>query len=269
MGTSVAPVARRLLRSFGGLQRDAAGGVTLLAYHLVAGGTSSPVDLSRSTFERHLETLPELGRVVPLERALERLRSEREPSDEHWIVLTFDDAFRNFYDQAWPLLADRHLPATLYVPTGFLDGTSPSPLTGAEELPPATWAQLRELSRSGRLTLGSHSVSHPDLRSLDTSSRRAELEESRRQIEAETGQTADSFCYPRALWSAAVRADVAAIYASATIAGGRRNRPDRHDPHALFRLPLRRDMPGELFDVLKKPLWLEEWAASRLRGLRG
>ncbi len=244
----------------------ATGGITILAYHLVGAGTKAAVDLPADAFRTQLDELAASGRALPLSRALERLAAGRRDRD-HRIALTFDDAFRNFYEVAWPLLRERRLPAVLYVPVGFVDGSAPAPLAGAEHLPAMSWEQIREVAASGLVTIGSHSSSHPDLRRLSDRVCREELDGSRRRLERETGNAVTSFCYPRALWSPRVKALAAQTYDSAVAAGGRRNRPGHFDRYRLSRLPLRRDMPWSLTPMLESSVWLEEWAAAGLRRL--
>lgn len=243
----------------------ASGGVTILAYHLAGAGTSAPVDLPADTFRAQLDEIAAGGGALPLARALELLSSGG--GGPHRIVLTFDDAFGNFFEVAWPLLRERRLPAVLYVPVGFVDGSAPAPLAGAEHLPAMSWDEIREVAASGLVTIGSHSSSHRDLRRLSERACREELAGSRRRLEREIGVSVTSFCYPRALWSPSVRALVAEVYDSAVVAGGRRNRPRGFDRHRLSRLPLRRDMPASLAPMLDRPVWLEEWAAAGLRRL--
>ena len=265
MGKTIESLGRRALRALGGALPASRGGVTVLAYHLVGGGTGGPVDLPLAVFRDHLDRLADSGRVVSLERALTSLECGA-PGD-HRIVITFDDAYRNFFEVAWPLLSERRLPATLYVPTGFVNGSAPAPLTGAESLPAMTWEQVRELAASDLGTVGSHSVTHPDLRRLPATACRDELADSKDILEQRGDTVVDSFCYPRALWSPRVKRQVAAIYGSAVAGGGRRNRPERFDRHRLFRLPLRSDMPTHLGALLEPRVWLEEWAASHARRL--
>ena len=265
MGVALDMLGRRALRALGATVPRSGGGVTVLAYHLVGAGTGSPVDVPAERFREQLDRLAGTRRVIPLERALERLA--RGDADEHSLVLTFDDAFLNFYEVAWPLLAERRLPFTLYVPCGFVDGSTPAPLRGAEALPPMGWSQIREIAEAPLGSVGSHTLTHPDLRGLSDAACRAELAGSRRLLERRCGTPVGSFCYPRALLSARVVRRVAAIYDSAVAAGGRRNRPRSFDPHRISRLPVRRDMPADLISLCARPVWLEEWAADQARRL--
>ena len=225
------------------------------------------MDLPLEVFRKHLRELSASGRVVSLKSALTRLRSGA-GDDRHRLVLTFDDAFANFREVILPLLVEYGLPATLYVPTGFIDGDRPSPLGGAEDHRPMTWRQLADAAATGLVELGSHSVTHPDLRGLDAEGLRFELEESRRRIETETGCRCEGFCYPRALWSESVRRATSRVYSYAVAAGGRRNRSNGWHPFSLSRHPVRCDMPADLAYLTRGELLVEEWLADRMRRRR-
>lgn len=256
---------RRLVRALQTLVPAASGpGCTVLCYHLVEAGTGSPVDLPESMFRRHLEELAEGAEVVALERAAEEVRSDgRRPR----VALTFDDAYRNFHEAAFPVLAELGLPATLFVPVGFVEGECPPPLAAAP-LPAASWGELAELAASGLVTFGSHTWSHPDLTALPATEVDDELHRSRELLEDRLGRPVRSFCYPRARWSRAVEARVRRHYELAVIGGGGRFGGRRRDPYRIERISLRADGPRSLAPVLRARVWLEERVADRLRRLR-
>lgn len=59
--------------------------------------------------------------VVSLDEALERLGEAK--AGRRFVVFTFDDAYRDNLEHALPILRRQDCPFTLYVPTGFVDGT--------------------------------------------------------------------------------------------------------------------------------------------------
>lgn len=112
------------------------------------------------------------------------------------VALTFDDAFENFVTRAWPLLLELDLPATVFVPTGHVGRTNAWESGGPlPELPILQWEALARLAEAG-LSLGSHSVSHPDLRRLDDATLREEIAGAAARIRSETGREARAFAYP-------------------------------------------------------------------------
>ncbi len=266
MTASLIPALRRVSRQGQRLLGASPPGVTILAYHLVEAGTGSPVDLPLAAFRRQLEELAERAEVVPLSRAAEDLVNGEAPARDR-VVLTFDDAFANFAESAWPALDQLDLPVTLFVPTDFLDGRGAAPLSGAEALPPVSWSWLADAVATGRLELGSHSRSHPDLRRLPVSGLDAELADSRQRIVERTGFDPRHFCYPRALWSGRVERSVARVYRGAVIGGGRKNRPGV-SPWRLQRVSVRRDGPASPASLVRAPVVLEEWLADRARRWR-
>ncbi len=58
--------------------------------------------------------------IVSLDEALERLASSKK--GRPFVVLTFDDAYRDNLQYALPILRAHEAPFTLYVPTAFVDG---------------------------------------------------------------------------------------------------------------------------------------------------
>lgn len=240
-------------------------GVCVLTYHLIGGGTGTTVDLSESVFRTHLEQLQSHFEVCSLRSALEYLGGP--PRSGIRVVLTFDDAYRNFHERAWPILERLRLPAVLYAPHGFVAGTAPSPLRGAEGLPACTWSQLRELVASGLIEVGSHSLSHRDLGRATPAELEREVVSSRRALEDELRVPVDSFCYPRGRTSTGAERLVTATYRSAVVGGGGRIVQGAWSPHRLPRLPLRVDTPS-IVDVVRQRVWLEESVASVVRQFR-
>ena len=245
-------------------------GVTILGYHLVGAGTSSSVDLSSAAFVAQMRELADFAEVISLQEAVGWLRGLTEPAPAAGeprprVVLTFDDAYANFSESVFPVLRDFAFPAVLYVPTDFVDGTSDGPLTGADHLPPCSWAQLGELVDSGLVTVGSHTCCHRDLRRLSYEDVERELLRSKRTLEERLGVSVESFCYPRAQWNARTEELVQRHYRTAVVAGGAKAYPRDWRPHRLPRIPIRNDAPVSLSPVLGQRFWLEEWVADRWR----
>jgi peptidoglycan/xylan/chitin deacetylase (PgdA/CDA1 family) len=242
------------------------GGVTILTYHLVGGGTSSVVDLPLDVFRRQLSELRDVADVLSLDAAVRRLErgtATARPS----VVITFDDGFDNFRTHAWPFLKATAMPCTFFVPVGFVEGHATTPLRGVHDLNPISWSALRDLAADPLVTIGSHSWCHRDLRSLDTDVLRSDLRRSRDRLQECTGRAIEHFCYPQAKFSRAVETEVASLYRTAVISGGRTNFCGRFHPLRLGRIPLRRDMPARLHAVVGSTVWLEELAASYARAL--
>lgn len=100
------------------------GALRVLAYHRVAHPDRTPdlepalVSAVPEHFKRQMEHLAGRYRVISLDRALESFRNGR-ALPRRAVLLTFDDAYRDFAEHAWPVLKELGLPATLFVPTAY------------------------------------------------------------------------------------------------------------------------------------------------------
>lgn len=101
------------------------------------------------------------------------------------VVLTFDDGYRDFYTDAFPILKKYQVKATEYVISGFLN--LPNNLTKE---------QLKEVAQSGLVEIGAHTVHHLALGGANAKKAQGEIESSKIQLEQEINQPVVSFAYP-------------------------------------------------------------------------
>jgi peptidoglycan/xylan/chitin deacetylase (PgdA/CDA1 family) len=109
-------------------QRRAVGGrrVLILSYHRPVARLSDDeaqtvptLNITRSTFKKHLELLGEEHDFASLDHALDVL-SGRAVARRDLAVITFDDGYRGVYQHAFPVLEELGAPAVVYVPSGFV-----------------------------------------------------------------------------------------------------------------------------------------------------
>jgi peptidoglycan/xylan/chitin deacetylase (PgdA/CDA1 family) len=116
---------------------------------------------------------------------------------EGTAVLTFDDGWRSSLTGALPLLRAFGVRATFFVCPGLWGAQHPDVDGEAGRL--LDESEARALHESG-MELGSHTLSHPDLRLLDEDELRRELVESKRSLEGLTGEPCRLFAYPYGLF---------------------------------------------------------------------
>jgi len=126
-----------------------AGEIPVFTYH----------EISAAELDADLGFLERNGyRTLSLDDYHERMRDPRLGRDK-CVLLTFDDARRNFWDVAFPVLARRGARAALFVPTYWIGERN---VSAREATPPGfmTWEQLRECSTSGLVDVESHAHRH-------------------------------------------------------------------------------------------------------------
>jgi peptidoglycan/xylan/chitin deacetylase (PgdA/CDA1 family) len=117
------------------------------------------------------------------------------------IVLTFDDGYRDFYDQAWPVLKQYGLKASSAVITTFIDKGDRG------DTMYMNWNMVKELDRSGMVEIASHTLSHPDLSRTAPAQRWQELSQSKQIIEQQIGHPCTAFVYPSGKYDGATVSD--------------------------------------------------------------
>ena len=106
------------------------------------------------------------------------------------IVLTFDDNYQGFYDNAYPLLKAHHFPAAMFVHTNYVGDKK-------GDHPHMDWPTLQLLDKDGLVTIGSHTLSHPDdITKLTPEQQEEEMAKSKAKLESKLGHTVPYFAYP-------------------------------------------------------------------------
>ncbi|MFN8037020.1 MAG: polysaccharide deacetylase family protein [Acidimicrobiia bacterium] len=158
----------------------------ILCYHSVGTPEWGVNDIAPERFEHHLRDALELGY---------RFRPARELADgavdDRSLAITFDDGVHTVLTAAAPILADLGIPWSVFVVTEWADGRHP--YLPADRF--LDWADVRRLAEIG-VTIGSHSVSHPDCATLSSADLTRELADSRARIEQQTGRAVDEFAIP-------------------------------------------------------------------------
>ncbi len=217
----------------------------VLAYHDIV-EAETPVQgdrslhLRRSDFACQLDLLLDYCEVVPLDRVL-----VHEPARKPRVAITFDDAYRGAVTHGVAELAERGLPATIFVAPAFLGGHSfwwdaladtgsglpedirnhaLNALAGSDERirawahdngrtvrePPmdmraASIAELKSAARVPGITFGSHTRTHPNLARLEMPDLEDELRRSLVWLQEHFDNVIPWISYPYGLSTSQVR----------------------------------------------------------------
>jgi peptidoglycan/xylan/chitin deacetylase (PgdA/CDA1 family) len=210
------------------------GYVPILMYHYVrvSDATADPLGFRLSVrpdrFAEQMEWLTANGYQPMTVSALAACLRGETRCPPHPMAITFDDGYDNNVTEALPILRSHGFPATFYIITGKV-GTQGY----------ATWAQIREL-RDGGMEIGAHTVSHAALTALPLDQARAEIVDSKTEIESRLGITVASFSYPSGDYNETVAALVRAAGFTSAVTTAQDDQPVRLDE-----LPRRRVIGGE------------------------
>ena len=121
---AASPLFGGVVRALEAVDRDRPDILPVLTYHRVAEPDDDHypglISASPEGFARQMEELGRRFSFVGLEAVLARAAGGP-PIPPRALLLTFDDAYRDFAASAWPILRERGIPAVLFVPTGFPD----------------------------------------------------------------------------------------------------------------------------------------------------
>jgi peptidoglycan/xylan/chitin deacetylase (PgdA/CDA1 family) len=181
--------------------------VPILLYHSVSDEAPPwirPLSVTPKAFSRQVELVRGSGATALSVGEYASILGGRGSLPERPVVVTFDDGFADFREQALPALQRADVPVTLFVTTGFLEGLS----NGAKvRRPPGPWLNATELADLGGegVEIGAHSHSHPHLDTLPTEEARAEIARSKEILEELLAAPVPSFAYPHGYHGPVVR----------------------------------------------------------------
>jgi len=214
-------------------------GSPVLMYHQIVkelDGTPLPkLRVPPEAFARQLDTLARRGfKVVSLGQAL-----EAEPG-ERVAALTFDDAFQDFAEHAWPLIKARGMGVTVFVVTGQIGGSNVwDQGKGIPSVPLLDAGQIKDLAAQG-VEFGGHGHQHRDLTSLSPEELARDLAACRETLSELLGKPARGFAYPYGLFNDQVKQAVARAGFSAACSTRPGMLPAGADPLAIPRIIVKR-----------------------------
>lgn len=165
--------------------------VPILLYHYVE-YVKDPGDTIRKSlnimpniFDQQVKTLKDEGFTFMTTKELADVLDDQVSLPVKPVILTFDDGYRDFYTDVFPVLKKYQAKAVVYVVPNFLD--KPNNLT--------TW-MLSEIVQSGLVEIGAHTMNHSVLTGLPLQDVKYEVEESKNYLEKILRMEIVSFAYP-------------------------------------------------------------------------
>jgi peptidoglycan/xylan/chitin deacetylase (PgdA/CDA1 family) len=181
---------------FRDVRRDLQSRTPILTYHDMIDRRDPQslwFDCTVGEFKQQLDWLTaHHARFITLDQLYNHLIGSA-PLPRNAVVLTFADNYLGFFEKALPILVKRKIPVAMFVHTSMV-GKS----TGR---PKANWDQLRQMLRTGLVTVASQTVSHPaDLRTLTDIQLDREMKDSKATLQSQLGWPIRYVAYPNGKW---------------------------------------------------------------------
>ncbi len=152
-------------------------------YHRFEENKYPSTNIKMKDFIEHLRILKENKiRFINPKNFEDELKNNK---TQRKVLLTIDDGFLSFYQNAWPILKKRKIPFILFVSTREV---------GAFNY--MTWDQIREIEKEDFVEIGNHSHTHEYLVDENQELIIGDIKQSIKIFETELGKNSDFFSYP-------------------------------------------------------------------------
>jgi peptidoglycan/xylan/chitin deacetylase (PgdA/CDA1 family) len=172
----------RLASLFG---RPKPAGCVVLYYHAIP-------RKHRELFARQMDLILRYAKPIPA------TQQESCAPGERYVAVTFDDGLESVLENALPELETRNIPSTMFIVVQSLGGfpcwMPDGPRSDASQKIMSI-EQLRHLS-SDLVTVGSHTLTHPNLCQVDTAQARGEICDSRTELQRILNIDVSLFSFP-------------------------------------------------------------------------
>lgn len=168
----------------------------ILIYYKVNAVRGNTLSVPPRAFARQLHFLKDHFTVITPED-LVRIMTVGQTLPDHAVLLTFDDGYRDVYDQAYPVLKEMGLRALLFPATDYIASGKPYPHDEGLSManPVLNWEQLRAMEDV--FAVGSHSKSHRRLTQISLPEAKDEIYSSKALLEDHLSRPVQFFCYPK------------------------------------------------------------------------
>ena len=167
-------------------------GIITIMYHRFEENKYPSTNIKIADFKEHLKMIQKSGIkfVNPsnFEDELNKNKKERK------VLLTIDDGYQSFYDNAWPILKKSEIPFILFISTrevgkkGYM-----------------SWEDIRDIEKYDFVEIGNHSHSHDYLIDFINQKVENDLTESINIFKDELGKNSIFFSYPFGEYSTSLK----------------------------------------------------------------
>lgn len=222
----------------------------VLMYHSVA-DSDWFFSVSPGEFERQMRYLKKYCNPVKLSDMADFVRGERGlPSRS--VAVTFDDGYKDFYENAFSVLKKYGIPATLFVMTG-----EPDHKELGNNFSLLDWDEIREIRASGLVDVGSHAMTHKKLTRLAAEAVENEIRSSGVIIEEKIGAFPDFFAYPKGSSNPEIKGLVKKSGYKGAVTAEQRLVLKNNNPYAISRIQV--DQSRSFFEFKVRLTRVADW----------
>lgn len=170
--------------------------VPILTYHSID-SSGSVLSVSPTDFAKHMQSLERNGFTgIRLDRLLDAFEGGGALPPKP-VVITFDDAYVNFFEHALRPMHDAGFSATVFAIAGLIGKANSweGQASSIPRLPLLDWSALREIVSMG-FEIGSHGFTHVRLDRVPADRLHYEIVSSRHALEDGIGEPVATFAYP-------------------------------------------------------------------------
>ena len=158
-------------------------GTLSLMYHRFNENKYPSTNIKMDIFKKHINIIK--SKNYEFENPNNFDLNFNKPKSKKRILITIDDAFSSFYENAWPFLKENKIPFLLFV------STEPVGKRGY-----MTWEQIKEIEKESFAFIGNHSHSHEYLLDLDFNDFKKDIDLSIKIFKEKLGYNPIFFSYP-------------------------------------------------------------------------
>lgn len=167
---------------------------SILMYHSV-GNNGILFTVTEKDFERQMKYLKDKKyNVIKLVELAEKLK-KREEVKPKTVVITFDDAYKDNYSIAFPILKKYSLPSTIFVPTAYIGKEMLN--SEGKTIPVMNWLEAKEMEESGLVDFASHSHTHPMMDRIAFEEFISEIKTSENMLKQNLKRPVKIFSFPK------------------------------------------------------------------------
>nr|WP_243108726.1 polysaccharide deacetylase family protein [Clostridium rectalis] len=165
-------------------------GIPVLMYHSIDYEEGNELRVSKEKFKEQMEYLKKNNYTTLTLNELYDFFINNKPVPEKSVVITFDDGYKDNYINAYPILKEFSINATIFVVTNNIDKDNNC----------LTSDQLIELNNNG-IDIESHTANHDDLPTLSYENQLKTLKESKTFLEKTLKKEVPFIAYPYGKWT--------------------------------------------------------------------